>query len=62
VTDRRNFRCRYGMPVEGMNWMSNADLLSFEEIEHVVRILVAMCVRDVRICRWQHANTLVRPR
>jgi cyclic pyranopterin phosphate synthase len=49
VTDRCNFRCRYCMPAEGMNWMSDADLLSFEEIERVVRILVAMGVRDVRL-------------
>ena len=40
VTDRCNFRCQYCMPAEGMQWMPRADLLRFEEIERVARILV----------------------
>ena len=40
VTDRCNFRCRYCMPAEGLPWMSRAELLSFEEIERLTRILV----------------------
>ena len=40
VTDRCNFRCQYCMPVEGMQWMPRAGLLTFEEIERVARILV----------------------
>ena len=40
VTDRCTFRCQYCMPVEGMQWMPRAGLLTFEEIERVARILV----------------------
>ncbi|MGI9600984.1 MAG: GTP 3',8-cyclase MoaA [Acidimicrobiales bacterium] len=40
VTDRCNFRCQYCMPAEGMQWMPRSDLLRFEEIERVARILV----------------------
>jgi cyclic pyranopterin phosphate synthase len=49
VTDRCGFRCRYCMPAEGMQWLDRADLLSFEEIERLVRVLVEMGIRDVRL-------------
>src|SRR5437660_10415765 len=37
VTDRCNFRCIYCMPEEGVRWLPKDDILSFEEIEEVVR-------------------------
>jgi cyclic pyranopterin phosphate synthase len=37
------------MPAEGMEWLPRTHLLSFEEIERVVRVLVEMGVRDVRL-------------
>ncbi|MBK5224377.1 MAG: GTP 3',8-cyclase MoaA [Acidimicrobiia bacterium] len=40
VTDRCNFRCTYCMPAEGMEWLPRADVLSFEEIERIARVLV----------------------
>ncbi len=49
VTDRCNFRCQYCMPAEGLPWLDRDEILRFEEIERVVRILVAMGVRDVRL-------------
>jgi cyclic pyranopterin phosphate synthase len=49
VTDRCTFRCRYCMPAEGMRWLDRADLLSFDEIERLVRVLVEMGIRDVRL-------------
>ncbi len=49
VTDRCNFRCRYCMPAEGMEWLDRSNLLSFEEIERLVRVLVALGIRDVRL-------------
>ncbi len=49
VTDRCNFRCRYCMPAEGMPWIDRAEILSFEEIERLVRLLVELGVRDVRL-------------
>src|SRR5436305_3297115 len=40
VTDRCNLRCTYCMPAEGMNWLPRQEVLSFEEIERVARLLV----------------------
>ena len=40
VTDRCNFRCGYCMPAEGLRWLPRDDLLTFEEIERVARLLV----------------------
>ena len=49
VTDRCNFRCRYCMPAEGMEWLDRSDVLSFEEIERLVGVLAGLGVRDVRL-------------
>ncbi len=49
VTDRCNFRCQYCMPADGLPWLGRDEILRFEEIERVVRVLVAMGVRDVRL-------------
>ena len=49
VTDRCNFRCQYCMPAEGLPWLERAEILSFEEIERVVRVLVGMGIEDVRL-------------
>ena len=40
VTDRCNFRCTYCMPAEGMQWLPRDEVLSFEEIERLARIMV----------------------
>ena len=40
VTDRCNFRCQYCMPEEGMDWTPREDLLTFEEIERLAKLLV----------------------
>ncbi len=40
VTDRCNFRCTYCMPAEGLEWVPRDDLLTFEEIARVARIMV----------------------
>src|SRR5881392_1290520 len=49
VTDKCNFRCRYCMPAEGLEWLERNELLSFEELERVVRVLAAMGVDEVRL-------------
>jgi cyclic pyranopterin phosphate synthase len=49
VTDRCNFRCQYCMPADGLAWLERAEILTFEEIAHVVSVLAAMGVRDVRL-------------
>ena len=40
VTDRCNFRCTYCMPEEGIVWQPRDELLTFEEIERVARLMV----------------------
>ncbi len=40
VTDRCNFRCTYCMPAEGLEWLPREELLSFEEIGRIARLLV----------------------
>src|SRR6059058_3639923 len=49
VTDKCNFRCRYCMPAEGLEWLERDELLSFEEIARLVRVLAAMGVDEVRL-------------
>ena len=49
VTDRCNFRCQYCMPAEGIPWIDRAEILSFEEIERLVRLFVGLGVEDVRL-------------
>jgi cyclic pyranopterin phosphate synthase len=49
VTDRCNFRCRYCMPAEGIEWLPREEILSFEEIARLVRLLTELGVEDVRL-------------
>jgi len=49
VTDKCNLRCVYCMPLEGLPWMPRADLLTYEEIATVVRVMAGMGLRKVRI-------------
>jgi GTP 3',8-cyclase len=53
VTDRCNFRCTYCMPKEvfgrDYEYLPREQLLSFEEIERMVRVLVGLGVRKVRL-------------
>jgi GTP 3',8-cyclase len=53
VTDRCNFRCGYCMPREVYGpdhaFLPRAEILSYEEIERVVRAAVALGVRKVRL-------------
>jgi GTP 3',8-cyclase len=49
VTDRCNFRCQYCMPAEGLPWLERSALLTYEEIERLVRLLASMGVHDVRL-------------
>jgi GTP 3',8-cyclase len=42
VTDRCNFRCLYCMPADGVPWLPREDILSFEEIEQVVRASIEL--------------------
>src|ERR671925_225960 len=49
VTDKCNFRCRYCMPAEGLEWLAREEVLSFEEIARLVRVLAALGVEEVRL-------------
>jgi GTP 3',8-cyclase len=49
VTDRCNFRCTYCMPAEDMAWVPRDELLTYEEIERVARILRGLGVTAVRL-------------
>jgi cyclic pyranopterin phosphate synthase len=49
VTDRCNFRCQYCMPADGLPWLERSQVLTFEEIERVVRLMVRMGIEDVRL-------------
>tara|TARA_B100000809_G_scaffold225411_1_gene236346 strand:- start:166 stop:1206 length:1041 start_codon:yes stop_codon:yes gene_type:complete len=53
VTDRCNFRCTYCMPAEifgeSYQFLSRKDLLTFEEIARLTRILVRLGVSKVRL-------------
>lgn len=49
ITDRCNFRCRYCMPEEGLQWLDKASLLSYEEIQRLARIFVAHGVKQIRL-------------
>ena len=49
VTDRCNFRCQYCMPADGLPWLERDEVLSFEEIERLVGLLVRLGIEDVRL-------------
>ena len=49
VTDRCNLRCVYCMPEAGLPWIDKHEILSFEEIERVVRAAAQIGVRSIRL-------------
>lgn len=49
VTDLCNFRCRYCMPAEGACKRAHSEMLSFEELEEIVRAAVSLGVDKVRL-------------
>jgi cyclic pyranopterin phosphate synthase len=49
LTDRCNYRCTYCMPEEGVELLPKDDVLTFEEIERVVRVFAGLGVRRVRL-------------
>ena len=49
VTDRCNCRCAYCMPAGGIPMLGHSDILSFEELEAVVRAAAELGVRKVRL-------------
>ena len=49
VTDRCNLRCFYCMPEEGIKYLPKQQLLTYEEMERLVRVLARLGVSKVRI-------------
>jgi cyclic pyranopterin phosphate synthase len=49
VTDRCNLRCRYCMPEDEYVWLPRASILTFEEIERLVRVFAGLGVHKVRL-------------
>ena len=49
LTDRCNYRCTYCMPEEGVAVRPRAEILTFEEIERLVRVFVTVGVRRLRL-------------
>ena len=49
VTDRCNLRCFYCMPEEGIKYLPRHQVLTFEEMERLVRVLARLGVQKVRI-------------
>ncbi len=49
ITDRCNLRCRYCMPVEGVSLKEHREILSFEEIETLVRVSTELGIRKIRL-------------
>jgi len=50
VTDRCNFRCTYCMPEDGLTWLPRSEVLTFEELERLARVLVERHgIRSIRL-------------
>jgi cyclic pyranopterin phosphate synthase len=49
VTDKCNLRCVYCMPLEGLEWLHREQILDYEEIEQIVRVMAPMGLERVRI-------------
>lgn len=49
VTDRCNLRCFYCMPAEGIDYLPRPHLLSYEEMERLIRLLAQHGISKVRI-------------
>src|SRR5437764_14476518 len=49
VTDRCNLRCRYCMPEDEYVWLPRTSILTFEELDRVVRVFSRLGARKVRL-------------
>jgi GTP 3',8-cyclase len=49
ITDRCNLRCVYCMPAEGMNFLPHSEILTYEEMLHIVRLSVQKGIRKIRL-------------
>jgi cyclic pyranopterin phosphate synthase len=49
VTDKCNLRCVYCMPEAGLPWLKHDEILRYEEIAEIVRVMAGMGLRRVRL-------------
>ncbi|MGN0308951.1 MAG: GTP 3',8-cyclase MoaA, partial [Lachnospiraceae bacterium] len=49
VTDRCNLRCLYCMPEKGVEWIAHENLLSYEEMVRLIRIMTRLGIDKVRL-------------
>jgi len=49
ITDRCNLRCLYCMPPEGVAWKPHENILTFEEIIRIVKIVANMGVCNIKV-------------
>ena len=49
ITDRCNIRCFYCMPEKDVKFMPRAEILSYEEIERFVRLVVPLGINKLRV-------------
>lgn len=49
VTDKCNLRCVYCMPEEGLPWLKREQILRYEEIAEIVRVMADQGLRRIRI-------------
>ncbi|HWM86891.1 MAG TPA: GTP 3',8-cyclase MoaA [Kofleriaceae bacterium] len=49
LTDRCNYRCTYCMPEQGVDLLPRDQVLSFEEVEVLVRVFAGLGVRRIRL-------------
>ncbi|MBR3841291.1 MAG: radical SAM protein, partial [Erysipelotrichales bacterium] len=49
VTDRCNFRCQYCMPEEGIELCKHDEMLTFDEITRIVRIMASIGFRKIKL-------------
>lgn len=48
VTDRCNFRCLYCMPEEGVHFIPHENIVTYEDIDFLLGVLIPMGIRKVR--------------
>jgi len=49
VTDKCNFRCVYCMPADGLPWLPRSEILTFEELTRLSRVMVDLGVEQIRL-------------
>jgi len=49
VTDRCNMRCKYCMPIDGIDKKNHSDILSFEQLYEIIYLLSELGINKVRL-------------